>query len=136
MRFSAYVSDKTVYVWRSDLAIHTEVRANIGLPVSGKKLVFWQNGTGMLDGVAEKSGDVYVMASSDCFTQGFIEYQSGKRSGKLNWAKDVTHSLADVLDQDWSWVNHYIKVDAWLNNMKESVNTALADLGDPRRIRE
>jgi hypothetical protein len=132
IRFSANDCNKTVYVWGANLALHFEARAKAKLPKCGENLVYWW--TGILEGVARSFGTEYVMSSSDCFSQGFMEYRDEKRMGRRDNSVAILYSLADILDRDWSWVNRYIKVDGWLDEIKESINAEFAGLKDKRRV--
>ena len=133
VRFSANSCDKKVYAWNAENALHYVVRQKARLRGCGENLGYWY--TGILDGTATKIGDRYVMINSDCFSNGFKNYEEEKRAGRRDNANAIMHALADVLDIDWSWVEKYIKVRGWLSDAVSSVDKAFEEVNGKRRVR-
>jgi hypothetical protein len=133
IRFSANSCNKTVYAWDAHLALHYVAREHARLPHCGENLEYWW--TGILDGTAMQMGSSYVMDSSDCFRMGFKEFYDEKKVNQIDRARIIMYSLADILDHDWSWVDRYVKVNGWLQDMRESVDAALESINDKRRVK-
>jgi hypothetical protein len=115
IRFSADNTTKTIYVWGGMRSNHYDVRTHLNLACksgyfSGKYVCGH-----ILDGWAEKSGSNYEMFACDSVPQGMhdirIEIESGDLEG-INYAKDI-------LSQDWSWVERYIKVNEYLDYLRK-----------------
>jgi hypothetical protein len=115
IRFSADNTTKTLYVWGAMYSNHYDARKQLNLSCksgyfSGKHVCGH-----ILDGWAEKSGSSYEMFACDGVPQGIhdirIEIERGDREG-INYAKDI-------LSQDWTWVDRYIKVSEHLDYLRK-----------------
>jgi hypothetical protein len=103
VRFTVDLASREVYVWDYTCAMHTDMSIHLGLedPYSSPNF---------LKGASRRGPDgKYCMVESH-FLQGF------KRSHLTSEERNVLESL---LGQDWSWVNQYMEVTAWLESYKE-----------------
>jgi hypothetical protein len=130
IRFSANFCTKEVYIWDATLALHYIVREKLRLQSCGESLFYWW--TGILEGVAIKEGNRYVMTSSDCFYQGFKEMRDEMMLGHRDNARVILFALRDVLEYNWAWVEKYITVRHWLGSSKEMITGSLEDINKSR----
>lgn len=112
IRFIADNNTKQVYVWCAD-RLHFDALRFLNIP----GLFIQELLPGYLLGTAEKQGGKYIMEESDR-----IDYQFTLIGGKLN----NIEVLDEILNKtDWSWVNRYIYVDSYLNELREEFNRRL-----------
>ena len=104
VRFTANTKDKNVYVWDFNSGHHGDVSIALNLDDSFNSLDF-------LKGHAERNdGGSYEMVGSD-FLNSFV----GKLAGKEKIF------LKNLINQDWDWVDDYIKVTGWIDSFKEKL---------------
>ncbi len=102
VRFTANNKDKNLYVWNFNSGRHGDVSIALKLDDSFDSLDF-------LKGHAEKRKDGdYEMMGSD-----FLESFVGKMAGKEKVF------LKNLLNQDWDWVDDYIKVTGWIDSYRD-----------------
>jgi hypothetical protein len=108
IRFTADISTKTVYAWDLDAVIHSTVETELGLKNKGERVSYgWSN---LLTGVAERKVGHYVMVHSDFFYS-IMYYER---------STDIELAL-EMLNQDWSWANKYIRITPYLEKIKETI---------------
>ncbi|MGO8880136.1 MAG: hypothetical protein ACLPVO_06605 [Desulfomonilaceae bacterium] len=101
VRFTADNKTKNVYVWDFNLGHHGDVSIGLKLEDTFDSLDF-------LKGAAEKQdNETYEMVGSD-FLQSFV--------GKLINKEKIF--LSNLLNQNWNWVNDYIKVTGRLRSFR------------------
>lgn len=101
VRFTADNKTKNVYVWDFNSGNHADVSIGLKLDDSVNSLDF-------LKGAAEKQdNETYEMVDSD-FLQFFV--------GKLINKEKIF--LSNLLNQNWNWVNDYIKVTGRLRSFR------------------
>ncbi|MGC8604573.1 MAG: hypothetical protein ACP5VS_12935, partial [Desulfomonilaceae bacterium] len=102
VRFFANSGNKVIYVWRFFDGLHGQV--SIGLNFLE---TFYS--TDLLRGHAGKNDDgIYEMVGSD-----FLRSFTGKKTNK---DKSL---LKNLLNQDWGWVDDYIKITNWMSSFRE-----------------
>jgi hypothetical protein len=101
VRFTANTKDKNIYVWEFNSGHHGDVSIALKLDDSFNSLDF-------LKGHAERNdGGNYEMVGSD-FLNSFV----GKMTGKEKVF------LRNLINQDWDWVDDYIKVTGWIGSFR------------------
>jgi hypothetical protein len=99
VRFTADNKTKNVYVWEFNAGHHADVSISLKLDGPFNSLDF-------LKGHAGKNDDgTYQMVGSD-FLQSFVGRMTGRDKSILN----------NLLNQDWDWVNDYIKTEPWITS--------------------
>jgi len=102
VRFTANTKDKNVYVWDFNSGHHGDVSIALNLDDSFNSLDF-------LKGHAERNdGGSYGMVGSDS-----LESFVGKMTGKEKVF------LRNLLNQDWGWIDDYIKVSGWIGSFSK-----------------
>ena len=99
VRFTANNANKVIYVWNYYDGFHAHVSIGLKLSENFSSLDF-------LRGHAGKNDDgTYEMVGSDFLTS-FIGKMTSKDRIFLN----------NLLNQDWDWVNDFIKVTGWIDS--------------------
>ena len=102
MRFTANNGNKIIYVWNFYDGFHAQV--SIGL-----KFLETFSSTDLLRGHAGKNDNgTYEMVGSD-FLNSFVGKMTSKDKVFLN----------NLLNQDWDWVDDYIKITKWMSSFRE-----------------
>lgn len=102
VRFIANNGNKVIYVWNFYDGFHTHV--SIGL-----KFAENFSSSELLRGHAGKNDNgTYEMVGSN-FLNSFLEKMTGKEKIFLN----------NLLNQNWDWVDDYIKITKWMNSFRE-----------------
>ena len=103
VRFTANNANKTVYVWNYYDGYHTHTSVGLKFLETFSSLDF-------LRGHAEKkdNDETYKMVGCDFLTSFF---------GKMT-NKDRIF-LNNLLNQNWDWVDNYIKITGWMNSYRE-----------------
>ncbi len=102
LRFIANNGNKVIYVWNFDDGFHSHV--SIGLKFSENF-----SSSDLLRGHAEKNDNgTYEMVGSN-FLDSFFEKRTNKEKIFLN----------NLLNQDWAWVDDYIKITGWMSSYRE-----------------
>ena len=104
VRFIANNGNKVVYVWNFCDGFHTQVALALKLTENFSL-------SDLLRGHAEKKDNgTYEMVGSNLLDS-FLEKMT-KRDRVL---------LDDLMNQDWSWVDDYIKITGWMSSYRESL---------------
>jgi hypothetical protein len=102
VRFTANNGNKIIYVWNFYDGFHAQV--SIGL-----KFLETFSSTDLLRGHAGKNDNgTYEMVGSD-FLNSFVGKMTSKDKVFLN----------NLLNQDWDWVDDYIKITKWMSSFRE-----------------
>jgi hypothetical protein len=102
LRFTANNKNKIIYVWDYYHGFHAQV--SVGL-----KFLETFNSTDFLRGHAGKNdNEIYQMVGSD-FLNSFVGKMTNKDKVFLN----------NLLNQNWDWVDNYIKITGWMNSYRE-----------------
>lgn len=102
IRFFANNGNKVVYAWNFYDGFHAQV--SVGL-----KFLETFNSTNLLRGHAGKNDNgYYEMVGSD-----FLNSLVGKMTSKEKIF------LNNLLNQDWGWVDDYIKITGWTDSFRE-----------------
>jgi hypothetical protein len=111
VRFSADDQTKTVYAWNADAELHPFFRKSARLSCPERnKFMFWCDL--ILEGVAAAHGGKYIMFISDGL-EGRVAIARGIDDKQI-FAKKV-------LMRDWSWVDRYIEVSPYLNQLRKKL---------------
>ena len=104
IRFIANNGNKVIYVWNFNDGFHTQLALAL-------KLTENFSPSDLLRGHAEKKDNgTYEMVGSNLLDS-FLEKMT-KRDRVL---------LDDLMNQDWSWVDDYIKITGWMSSFRESL---------------
>jgi hypothetical protein len=103
VRFTVDRACRKVYVWDYTCAMHTDMSIHLGLadPYSSPNF---------LKGVSRRGPDGKYRMVESHFLQAFKSSHLTEEERKV---------LRNLLRQDWSWVNQYMEVTAWLESYKE-----------------
>jgi len=103
VRFIADAEEKKVYVWDASKVIHRTMKYFLGLDTVSPTM-FW--------GEADKRGDNYLCVDSDSIRT-FVDFYKQDSSYK--------RYIDKFLSQDWSWVNKYIDMDPYIQEVREHI---------------
>ena len=102
VRFTADNKTKKVYIWDYYDGFHAHVSVGMKFSENFDSLDF-------LKGHAEKKDNgTYEMVGSD-FLNSFVGKMTGKEKVFLN----------NLLNQEWDWVDDFIKVTGWMNSYRD-----------------
>lgn len=104
VRFTADNKTGNVYVWDFSSGHHGDVSVGLKLDDQFNSLDFLKGHAGKND------KGTYEMVSSD-FLESFV--------GRLFGKEKVF--LANLLNQEWDWVDDYIQVTGWLRSFRERI---------------
>lgn len=102
IRFTAYNKTKTLYAWNYSNAHHKDISRAVGI-----KHRF--DDPDLLTGVAEWKNGKYVFHSAD-FLKDFKKMIGAERD-----------YLDVLINNDWEWVNRYVKIDDTIDNMRKYI---------------
>ncbi|MGO9739204.1 MAG: hypothetical protein ACLPVO_17500 [Desulfomonilaceae bacterium] len=102
VRFTADNKTRNVYVWEFNSGRHGNVSVGLKLDDPFNSLDFLKGHAGKND------KGTYQMVGSD-FLQSFVGRLAGKEKV----------FLSNLLNQEWDWVDSYIKVTGWLRSFRE-----------------
>lgn len=105
IRFTADRARGKVFVWSYTDAMHTDMSSFLGSNDPDSSPDF-------LKGAASRGHDGKYRMVESHFLQSF-------RRGHLT--NEERNILTNLLDQDWSWVNQYIEVTAWLGSYRKAM---------------
>jgi hypothetical protein len=105
VRFTVDQVQGTVYVWDYACAMHTDMSIFLGLNDSYSSPDF-------LKGAARRGQDGKYRMVESHFLQSF------RRGHLINEERNI---LRNLLGHDWSWVNQYIEVTAWLESYRKAM---------------
>jgi hypothetical protein len=105
VRFTADLVGRRLYVWDYTCAMHTDMSIYLGLkdPYSSPSF---------LKGASRRDTDGKFHMVESHFLQGF------KKSHLTGGERDILKSL---LQQDWSWVNHYMEIKQWMESYRKAI---------------
>ena len=99
VRFTANNANKVIYVWNFYDGFHAHVSIGLKFSENFSSLDFLRGHAGKND------IENHEMVGSD-FLQSFVGKMVGKEKIFLN----------NLLNQDWDWVDDYIKISKWMNS--------------------
>lgn len=98
VRFTAVLSVKELHVWDYGAACHTDISAHLQLQDQYDSPSF-------LKGAAMRQANGRLQMFQSHYLESF------KRNRLTQGERSI---VATLLDEDWSWVNQYVGVFAWL----------------------
>ena len=101
VRFTANNANKVIYVWNYYDGFHAHVSIGLKLSENFSSLDFLRGHSGKND------DGTYEMVGSD-FLNSFVGKMTSKDKVFLN----------NLLNQDWDWVDDFIKVTVWIGSFK------------------
>lgn len=102
VRFTANNANKVIYVWNYYDGFHAHVSIGLKFTDNFSSLDFLRGHAG------KKDNGIYEMVGSD-FLNSFVGKMTSKDKVFLN----------NLLNQDWDWVDDYIKITNWMSSFKE-----------------
>jgi hypothetical protein len=105
VRFTAVLTNRSICLWDYSLACHTDISAYLQLQDT-------YDSSSFLKGAAAKQPDGKFLMFQSHYLESF-------KPSRLTQGERLI--LSSLLGQDWSWVNQYVKVIAWLEAFRKRI---------------
>ena len=114
IRFVADSKKQVVYVWDSALSTHGPVRKSyLSYPEDYRSTPY------LVNGVAKVISSSAIMDRMDNYIDTYYSATGDRLKSERKRSYDY---LRNMLEQQWSWLNKYIKIDSVLSSIKNDFN--------------